>query len=563
MKPITAKDLIELDKRLHVEVLQCYSAPEQVIWQAAKNDYSEEPIYDKEVPRNHGKWIVDRLLANDRGHFGCLEHPHITLNCSGFVHSVMVQGRTHRVGHSWDCLAPESLIDIKYSKSKKITIKELYEKYSNNEKLPLIKSLNEDRGYFEYSKIGRVFKNSEKKIYQATLEDGKKLKCSMDHRIFTNNGWKRLEELNVGDSVACNGVKLNTIDAKEKYSNPIWLSEQLKEKTPKVIASELGCSYEVIKKYAYKFGITWKYKKYHNKGKKLDTSHFTKDQIDRRKQNAINNIKLAHLKNKNKHPSRKYDDYNENRVYNWQKYSKNNILDHHGRICNNCGVTEKLHCHHKIPVKDNINEAYNIENYEILCSSCHTKEHKSLRTHFKKIVSIKYLRTDITYDIEVDSKYHNFVCDGIVVHNCQSQRYTGKRVQKVATGELSVEDVFYLRPEGYYIDRQGDRYTYTEKDIQEDITDILLACQKYHERRLKGYNEEHIRDLLPQAIRQNFVVTMNLRSVLHFMDLRAKRDAQVEIQALCEQMWPIVKRWAPNVCEYYEEKRLHKAKLSP
>jgi thymidylate synthase (FAD) len=62
---------------------------------------------------------------------------------------------------------------------------------------------------------------------------------------------------------------------------------------------------------------------------------------------------------------------------------------------------------------------------------------------------------------------------------------------------------------------------------------------------------------------QNFVVSFNLRSVLHLMDLRAKLDAQLEIQALCEQMSPLVERWAPNVWKYYEEKRLHRARLSP
>lgn len=250
MKPLTASELIQLDKRLEVKLLQCYPIPEQVVWQAGKQDYSEDAIYLKQVPDSTkcGQWIVEQLLANDRGHYGPLEHPHLTLNVCGFVHSVMVQARTHRVG--------------------------------------------------------------------------------------------------------------------------------------------------------------------------------------------------------------------------------------------------------------------------------------------------------ITFDV-------------------QSQRYTGKRVQKVIQGLLDVEDVFYLRPVAHYIDRQGDRYFYSEADRQEDIVDILSASDKYNRRRLMKYNEEHIRDLLPQAIRQHFVVTMNLRSVLHFMDLRAKRDAQLEIQALCELMWPIVKRWAPNVCEYYEEKRLHKAKLAP
>jgi thymidylate synthase (FAD) len=80
---------------------------------------------------------------------------------------------------------------------------------------------------------------------------------------------------------------------------------------------------------------------------------------------------------------------------------------------------------------------------------------------------------------------------------------------------------------------------------------------------MEGMCEEHIRDYLPQAIRQNFVVSFNLRSVLHFMDLRSKLDAQIEIQALCDAMVPELQKWAPNVWKYYEEKRLHRARLSP
>jgi thymidylate synthase (FAD) len=75
--------------------------------------------------------------------------------------------------------------------------------------------------------------------------------------------------------------------------------------------------------------------------------------------------------------------------------------------------------------------------------------------------------------------------------------------------------------------------------------------------------EEHIRDYLAQAIRQNFVVSFNLRSILHFIDLRAKLDAQLEVQSLCDAFIPELALWAPNVWNYYKEKRLHKARLSP
>jgi len=151
-----------------------------------------------------------------------------------------------------------------------------------------------------------------------------------------------------------------------------------------------------------------------------------------------------------------------------------------------------------------------------------------------------------------------------VSFDVQSQRYTGKRVLKVAEGELSPEDVFYVRPAGFYTNRKGKKYDWTEENRQRKLGLALAACKEYandyHE---IGASEEHIRDYLPQGIRQDFVVSFNLRSVLHFLDLRSKLDAQLEIQALCEQMCPIIKEWAPEVWDYYETKRLHRAKLSP
>ncbi len=250
MRPVKAADLLEFDKRLQVVKLQCYPIPEQVIYQAAKCDYSETPIHEQEIPTPSkcGEWIVDRLLSNDKGHWGPLEHPGITFSVAGYVHSVMVQARTHRVG--------------------------------------------------------------------------------------------------------------------------------------------------------------------------------------------------------------------------------------------------------------------------------------------------------ITFDV-------------------QSQRYTGERVVQVANDELSPEDVFYVRPPGYYTNRYGKKYEWTLVDYNDELDFIYEGCRRYASKYERGMCEEHIRDYLAQAIRQNFVVSLNLRSVLHLLDLRAKMDAQLEIQAFTEQISPLVKEWAPNVWNYYEEKRLHKGKLAP
>jgi thymidylate synthase (FAD) len=150
-----------------------------------------------------------------------------------------------------------------------------------------------------------------------------------------------------------------------------------------------------------------------------------------------------------------------------------------------------------------------------------------------------------------------------VTFDVQSQRYTGKRVLKVASGELKPEEVFYVRPPGFYVNRKGKKYDWTVDEYEDELKWITEGCKRYAVKYNQGKCEEHIRDYLAQAIRQNFVVTFNLRSVLHLMDLRAKMDAQLEIQALCEQVAPILQDWAPDVWKYYEEKRLRKAKLSP
>ena len=152
----------------------------------------------------------------------------------------------------------------------------------------------------------------------------------------------------------------------------------------------------------------------------------------------------------------------------------------------------------------------------------------------------------------------------VVSFDVQSQRYTGRRVLKVASGELKPEEVYYVRPEGLYLDRKGHKYEWTREDYERQLKFCLAASERYAENyNTRGMAEEHLRDYLPQNIRQNFVVSFSLRAALHFLDLRAKLDAQVEIQALCEGFVPELQRWAPNVWKYYEEKRLYRARLSP
>jgi thymidylate synthase (FAD) len=145
----------------------------------------------------------------------------------------------------------------------------------------------------------------------------------------------------------------------------------------------------------------------------------------------------------------------------------------------------------------------------------------------------------------------------------QSFRYTGHRIIEVAEGNRDIEEVFYLRPLGAYSDRQGKRYEYTPELRQQDLVWCLEGCKRYQERISQGFSEEHARGLIPFDVRQHWVLSANVRSMLHLLDLRWKLDAQLEAQQLCELMWEPFKEWVPDIAAWYESNRLKKAKLSP
>jgi thymidylate synthase (FAD) len=150
-----------------------------------------------------------------------------------------------------------------------------------------------------------------------------------------------------------------------------------------------------------------------------------------------------------------------------------------------------------------------------------------------------------------------------VSFDCQSFRYTSERILNVASGKREIEEVFYLRPEGFYSDRQGKKYEYTKDMRIIDIARAYDAAGHYAHQIRQGMAEEQARGLLPFDTRQHFVVSFSLRALLHFLDLRSKLDAQMEIRHLCDLMWPHLQVWTPDVAEWYKTTRLHKARLAP
>lgn len=82
----------------------------------------------------------------------------------------------------------------------KHTIGWLYNQFVSNNKLPLVKTYNEKTEQFEYKEIINAWKKEERDLIQIKCGN-RKIKCTENHKLLTNNGWKEAGCLKVGDLI--------------------------------------------------------------------------------------------------------------------------------------------------------------------------------------------------------------------------------------------------------------------------------------------------------------------------------------------------------------------------
>jgi thymidylate synthase (FAD) len=577
MKPVKAKDLLELDKRLQVVKLQCYPIPEQVIWQAGKGDYSEVPIHEVDVPTSQkcGEWIVDTLLANDRGHYGCYSSDTQVLTENGWVYWTEVTDKTVLAAYNIDTgvvnFETPSAVQRWDYEGKMYHLKgQALDVLVSPDHRMIVQNRKKDGSWTSpyaitaeevYGKPVRYITTGNLSISNRT-----QLKTPIDNELF----WS-LVGFWIGDGDK--DTKSNTVRFHLKLKRKISYLENL--------CKELGVDFYVTKNNRYTVSFTdignwFKTNCLTEEGYKKFPEEYLKLEKD-----CVFNL-LEGLRNSDGTNRRNTWSYSTtSRVLAEQMQALASIND----LKFTCCIEERSNENHKdlyilrltnqISPRVETNQSGRSKTYteewvdykgQIHCATVSTGA-LIVRRNQKVVIcgnclehpGITFSCSGFVHNVIVQARTHRIGTSWDV----QSQRYTGKRVVKVANRELDVEEVFYVRPEGFYTNRKGKKYEWTAEHRQRKLGRILSECEEYAEYYEQGMCEEHIRDYLPQAIRQNFVVSFNLRSVLHFMDLRSKLDAQLEIQALCDAISPELQKWAPNVWKYYEEKRLYKAKLSP
>jgi len=121
--------------------------------------------------------------------------------------STSKQHNRHRVSLQEMCLTGDSIIKTSQGNQDNQTIKELYNIYKSNATLPTIEVYDFKDDVFKKTKIKEVFDTGIKEVFEVTIQYGSndktyKIKTSNEHKFLTEDGWKRLKDIEVNRLVA-------------------------------------------------------------------------------------------------------------------------------------------------------------------------------------------------------------------------------------------------------------------------------------------------------------------------------------------------------------------------
>ena len=239
-----------------------------------------------------------------------------------------------------------------------------------------------------------------------------------------------------------------------------------------------------------------------------------------------------------------YKKINGEWVSTWNSKVKSEVSERQGFRCADCGAENKpLEIHHVIPRNENPDLAFDIDNVVALCNECHKIRH--IRQGWQgtsqcnvtpvEVDSIEYIGEEEVFDISVSSEYHNFLANGITVHNCFSRNASSSRAIPVAKVIEQVRNDPFI-PSHVYMNQSGMVGTVeASEDTYESFKDLWLkavdnAVAVAESMVALGVHKQHINRILEPFQYINVIVTATEWE--NFLHLRLASDAQPEMQDL-------------------------------
>ena len=594
---------------MNIEVLDCghvqyisHMGSDLTVCQAARVSFDKETEWEDTnasggILTEKDEKLIKYLAKHN--HWTPFAHPQITLRIKAPI-SIRTQFFKHKVGF---CLSGDTQITFqkkcgsgKSNGVRYTSINDLFhmwtqetphsrcgDMYGHRKEIMGydIRVLNTDTSIFEKGHITDIICNGSKDVFLVTTKDGKTLKTTKDHRIYTKNGWETLEDA-VGLVNSCGTygmtktafVGINGVKAvgNGMYRDYGWMKEQRElGHDVTTIATNAGCSYHTVRKWL----------KIHNL--KFDPLLNLKDVPWNKGVNGYSIFtlegKLAHSKklleyHKN-NPQQKQSTTWRQEVTRWTSQIAKLVHEKNGYTCQQCYCRGKrLHAHHIVPVLVDPSRAKNIDNLSSVCIECHHKIHSSeaatkdfiekvstqpimvtewkkkghrtgLRVHYTEIVKIEFVGQETVYDISVDHKSHNFVANGMVVHNCEnevSRRYVASEPEFYSPRWRTKPTNGAKQGSEDFMD-YGDDWNYCNIAYSRAIESCIGA---YELLLSKGVAPEQARFVLPQGAYTEWWWTGSLSAYARFYTQRSDPHAQWEIREYADAISKIIRPLFPH-----------------
>jgi thymidylate synthase ThyX len=239
-------------------------------------------------------------------------------------------------------------------------------------------------------------------------------------------------------------------------------------------------------------------------------------------------------------------------------------------VCGKAFHRSNLVLDHVVPVVEDIKLALDVDNLKPACISCHrekTDKEQSLANRcnvagvrFERLRRKPYfVSEEMTYDISMKPPWHNFVANGIVVHNSYNEE-SGRYKQLAPVFYLPADDRPMFKVDGWKpgrpkftpIGTAEERRRY-EALCSRLASSYRVAYDAYLENLADGFDPGLARACLPVGIYSACWVTCNPRSLMAFLGLRTHEPAaafpsyplhEIEVAARAAEQalaagWPI------------------------
>jgi thymidylate synthase (FAD) len=464
-----------------------------------------------------------------------------------------------------------------------------------------LRQVNEDSLKIQYTRIVNVYKNGIKPVYRVTLEDGKQIEATADHRFLFEDGWHTL----AGKTglYGRNGIAYwregdyrlyvngQDVEVPRLYQDADWLNRQYNVEARRIadIAQDCGVSYQTIRKWLREHGIQharggrskkpWNRGRRYRLGSRVVTGEWRAANREARAGQASNFWKGGVSSDRES-------------IGRWTSQTASRVHARFGWTCQLCHKrTSDLECHHIVPVWADPTRARDESNLVSLCAACHrgiqgremeyvakfngppvlTEWKKRPRAAWNRltvarlgrIASIEYAGEKMTYDLEVEGPHHNFVANGIVTHNSVNE-YSTRYSIAIDAAQATPPDEWRAQSTGNRQGSAGVLDAATGASLSQEEADLHRESRRIYEARLaKGVAREQARKDLPLSTYTEAYWKIDLHNLLHFLALRMEDHSQLEIRSYAKRIGEdIVAKWVPFTWEAFIDYRVNSLALS-